>query len=76
MLELPIITTKKFETKSTLKGYHLYQDIWVPKIGEKFSTEREQDNPEDKYAVCVNKNDRIIDHFPLGKSGNFTKTIF
>ena len=74
--ELLIITTNNFETKSTVKGYHVYKDIWVPKIGEKCSTEREPDNPEDKCAVCVKKNDRIIGHLPLGKSGNFDKTIF
>ena len=44
---LPIITTNNFETKSTVKGYHVYKHIWVPKIGEKCSTEREPDNPED-----------------------------
>ena len=52
------------------------RDIWVPKIDEKCSIERELDKSEDKYAVCVKKNDHIIGHFPLGKSGNFAKTIF
>ena len=32
-----------------------------------------QDN---KYVVCVKKNDRIVGHLPLGKSGNFVKSIF
>ena len=45
----------------------MYKDIWVPKIGEKCSTERELDNPGDKYAACVKKNDHIIGHLPLGK---------
>ena len=34
------------------------------------------DNPEDKYLVCVKKNDRIIRHLQLRKRGNFAKTIF
>ena len=54
----------------------MFEDIWVPKIGEKCSTGREKDNPEEKYAVFVTRNDRIIGHFPLGKSGNFAKAIF
>ena len=29
-----------FETVSNVKGYHVYQSIWVPKIGETLSTER------------------------------------
>ena len=45
----------------------MYKDIWVPKIGEKCSTERELDNPGDKYATCVKKNDHIVGHLPLGK---------
>ena len=45
--ELPIITINNSETKSTVKGYYVYKHIWVPKIGEKYSTEREPDNSED-----------------------------
>ena len=37
--ELPIITTNNVETKSTVKGCNVHKDIWVPKIGEKCSTE-------------------------------------
>ena len=51
--ELPVITTNDFETKSTVKGYHVYKYIWVPKMGENCSAEREPDNSEDKYTVCV-----------------------
>ena len=40
-VELPIITTNNLETKSTVKGYHAYKDIQVPKIGQKCFTERE-----------------------------------
>ena len=29
-----------FETVSNVEGYHVYQSIWVPKIGEPLSTER------------------------------------
>ena len=38
---------------SFIKGYHVYKDSWTPKTGEKLSTEREPENPVDKYAVCV-----------------------
>ena len=39
------------------------------------STEREPGNPKDKYAVCVKKNKCVVGHLPLGKTGNFAKTI-
>ena len=40
------------------------------------SIEREPSNPRDKYAVCVKKNECIIGHLPIDKTGNFAKTIF
>ena len=54
----------------------MHNDIWVPKIGKKCSTEREPDNPDSKYAVYVNKNDRIMGPSVNRKSGNFAETIF
>ena len=39
--ELPIVTVNSFETVSNVKGYHNYQGIWIPKIGEILSAERE-----------------------------------
>ena len=33
---------------SNVKGYHVHQGIWVPKIGEALSTEREPSNAKDK----------------------------
>ena len=74
--QLPIVTINSFETVCNLKGYHVYQGIWVPKIGETLLTEREPGNPKDKYAVCVKKNECIVGHLPLDKTGNFAKTIF
>ena len=53
--ELPIVTRNSFQTASNIKEHHVYQGIWVPKIGETLSTEREPRNPKDKYAVCVKK---------------------
>ena len=75
--ELPIVVTiNSFETVSNVKGYHVYQGTCIPKIGETLSTERETGNPKDKYAVCVKKTECIVGHLPLGKTGNFAKTIF
>ena len=73
--ELPIVTIDRFEFVSNVKGYYVYQGIWVPKIGETLSTEREPDNPKDQSAVCIKKNECIVGHLPLPKTGNFVKTI-
>ena len=56
-------------------GYHVYQSIWVPKIGETLSTERKPRYPKDEYAVCVKKNESVVGHLPLGKTDTFAKTI-
>ena len=61
--ELSIVTITSFETVSDVKGYHIYQGIWVPKIGETLSTEREPGNPKDKYVVCVKKQECIMRNF-------------
>ena len=74
--ELPIVAISSFETVSNVKGYHVYQSIWVPKNGKTLSTEREPGNPNDKYAVCVKKNECIVGYLPLGRTGNFVKTKF
>ena len=39
------------EVQSYIRGYHAYQDIWDPCIGEVLLLQREPDNPEDKFAV-------------------------
>ena len=74
--ELPIVTIDRFEFVSNVKTYPVYQSIWVPKIDETLSTEREPDNPKDKSAVCIKKNECIVGHLPLAKTDNFVKTIF
>ena len=70
------MTINNFETVSNVKGYHVYQCIWVANIGETLATEREPGNPKDKYVICVKKNECIVRHLSLGKTGNFAKTIF
>ena len=74
--ELRIVTINSFETVSNVMGYRVYQGIWVPKIGETLSTEREPVNPKDKCAICIKKNECIVGRLPLGKTGTFAKTIF
>ena len=74
--EIKVIVTRNFEMVSYVKGYHVYKTLWNPLIGEFLSREREPDNLIDKYAVCVKKENKIVGHLPLGKSGKFAKTIF
>ena len=74
--EIPIVVTTNFDVDSFVKGYHEYKSIWTPKIGEILLTEREPGNLMDKYVVCAKKENEIVGHLPLGKDGNFSKTVF
>ena len=54
----------------------MYKTLWNPLIGEFLSCEREPDDPKDKHAVCVKKENKLVGHLPLGKSGKLAKAIF
>ena len=41
---------------STVRGYHLYKDVWKPAIGEKLHAEQEPDNAVNKFAMRIVKN--------------------
>ena len=42
-----------FGVPSYIRGYHAYQDVWSPFIGEVLPLEREPDNPDDVHAVAI-----------------------
>ena len=73
--QIPIAVVTSIEIDLYVKGYHAYQDKWIPLIGEKLKTAIEPDNSMDKYAVCVIKYNDIVCHLPKGKNGKFAKKI-
>ena len=50
----------EFSRLSSIRGYHVYKDIWDTAIGEMLACEREPRNAEDHYAVAVKKDETII----------------
>ena len=42
-----------FSAPDIIRGYHVYQRIWTPFIGEKAATASEPGNEHDPYAVVV-----------------------
>ena len=62
--------------KSTIKGFPVYKEIWNPVKGEDLDIRMEPKNPTDKYAVCIEKNENVLEHLPREKYGRFSKTIF
>ena len=49
---------------SCVRGYHEYQDIWTPFIGETLLRGREEDNSHDRYAVAIYKLATVVGHVP------------
>ena len=53
-----------------LRGFHVYQEIWKPIIGELLRCSHERNNIYDRYEIAANKRprgrlaDSIIGHFP------------
>ena len=50
---------------SYVRGFHAYQDIWNLHVGEVLSLEREQENPEDKFAVAIVRRGCVVGHIPF-----------
>ena len=49
-----------FAFASAVRGYHVYQDVWKPLVGEKLAAKWEFDNPMDKHAVKVVKSSKML----------------
>ena len=47
-----------------VRGYHVFQDLFKPSIGEKLDGKREFNNTIDKHAVQVVKGDQSVSHLP------------
>ena len=44
---------RSFSASGVIQGYHVYQRIWTPHVGEKPTTVREPGNEHDWFAVAV-----------------------
>lgn len=52
------------ELVSCVRGYHVYQAIWTPTIGDELTCRREVANAVDRYAVGVYFDDNLVGHLP------------
>ena len=74
--EMPLVIIKEFDTEPVIKGYHAYMNDWSPILGENLSTRPEPESKNDKYAVAVTKDARVIGQLKKGKTGRYSKTVF
>ena len=50
--------------ESCVHGFHVYQDVWLPVMGETLLCHRETDNLEDRHAVAYYKSEEVVGHVP------------
>ena len=60
------------EVASFIRGYHAYQDVWQPVVGEVLLLQREPSNMKDRQAVSVMKSNLIVGHVPANLSALFS----
>ena len=41
----------EYNFNSSIRGYHVYKNVWKYEIGDKLICEREENNPNDKFSV-------------------------
>ena len=51
----------ELERHCSVRGYHVYKEIWEASVGEVLVCEREPNNALDRYAVAVKENERLLD---------------
>ena len=53
-----------FEKESCIRGYHVYQGLWEPVVGEELQCQRDTVNTKDPYAVSVKTGQTVVGHLP------------
>ena len=63
---MAVLHRATYETDSCVRGFHIYQvqDIWTPVIREELLCEREEGNPNDRYAMSVLNVSTVVGHVP------------
>ena len=54
-----------FRIESSVRGHHVYKDLWSPVFGDELLVQVEEHNTFDKFAVAVMKNSDVVGNVPL-----------
>jgi len=65
----------KFQVWSVVRGYHIYQNIWIAIIGEILSGEKEPQNTVDPYAAATLSTGAVVGHVPQEFSCVFSTSL-
>ena len=75
MASQPPDHSRFIEIPSFVRGYHAYQDVWQPIVGEVLVLEREPENHADRMAVAVMKSRTVVGHVPKNLSTVFSQFL-
>ena len=64
MASQPLAASSVVEIESYVRGFHAYQDVWHPTVGEILALRKESTNEKDSLAVSVVKDDNTLGHMP------------
>ena len=58
--------SSSFSTESSIRGHHIYKDIWTPQVDERLYCKPEVGNIHDPYAVAVKRpsDNTVVGHVP------------
>lgn len=65
MASEPTVDASSYEWSSYIRGYHDYQAVWTPSLGEMLQLKVEPTNPYDDFAVSIVKEGVVVGHVPL-----------
>ena len=75
-MAIPIIVLAEYSTETFVMGYHDYNNVWIPEMGEHLETRMEPTNHMDRFAVGVFRHGQPVGHLMKGRTGRYAKTIF
>ena len=53
-----------FRIESTVRGHHVFKDVWTPYINKQLDVHIEEGNAFDEHAVAVWKDGQVVGHLP------------
>ena len=65
MASEPTVEASCYEWSSYIRGYHDFQSVCTPSLGEMLQLKVEPTNPYDDFAVSIVKEGVVVGHIPL-----------
>ena len=53
-----------FSVDAMVRGYHVYQSVWTPTVGEELPCRREPGNIQDPFSVSIMNGTDVVGHVP------------